>query len=78
MKPKFKTSDVVKIKSLNIEGMIVSVGLDLETNKNKYQVYISEDYVTTYFCLEEDLELKTDLDTLIAQAIEEDSVKGNA
>lgn len=78
MKPKFKTSDVVKIKSLNIEGMIVSVGLDLETNKSKYQVYISDDYGTTYFCLEEDLELKTDLDTLIAQAIEEDSVKGNA
>lgn len=48
-----KECDIVKIKNLNLEGMIITKGVDIETKKEKFQIYIDEN--NTYFCSEEDL-----------------------
>lgn len=72
-----KVCDIVLIKSLGIEGMIVSIGLDLETKTEKYQIHVDgQDY--TYFCVKEDLEYKTNLDEMVERFKEENSPKGQA
>jgi len=74
---KFKICDIVIIKKLKLEGMIVSIGLDLETNQEKYQIHIqNQDY--TYFCKEEDLEYKTNLDAIVEECLEDNQTKGQA
>lgn len=69
--------DIVKIKKLNYEGMIVCIGLDLDTLQNKYQVYVPEKELV-YFCLEEDLELKSNFEELLEEAKEMNQSKGEA
>lgn len=72
-----KVCDIVLIKSLNLEGMIISIGKDLETNEKKYQIHI-QDQEETYFCKEEDLKFITTFDDVIDEFIEENIVTGKA
>lgn len=37
-----KIGDIVQITSINKEGIILNIGIDLETNENKYCVETSE------------------------------------
>lgn len=68
----FKNADIVKIISLNSEGLIMDSGLDLETNKIKYAVFL-QDERRLVFCLEEDLIFISTLEEELEKVIEEES-----
>ena len=74
---KYKVCDIIKIKKIDKEGMIVAIGIDLKSGEKRYQVYVqNEEY--SYFCVDEDLEFKTDLDSILEKIVEENSIDGNA
>lgn len=70
-----EVSDIVKIISLNKEGMITSIALDLETNKTKYCVVDCE---KNYYLVTTNDIIKIDtLDNRVNEYFEEEQAHFN-
>ena len=79
---KFNMQDIVLIKSLKKEGMILEIALDLETKKEKYIICSNSEDLTKQEILiysdENDMELITTLDKMFEDIKKDFEVAGNA
>lgn len=61
----FEKSNIVKIKSINKEGIILNIGLDVHTQEKEYCISTNENVI--YFVRENDIILIDTLDNRLKQ-----------